>query len=79
MQCVSKEGYGYLCAVGGLVLMADSRALLAAKIHDLALLRLRTWAVNTLSPTLLRAYFLKASDVGDISPPIFLIFRQILG
>ena len=38
MQCVSEEGYGYLCAVGGLVLMADSRALLAAKIHDLALL-----------------------------------------
>ena len=25
------------------------------------------------------AYFLKASDAGDISPPIFWIFRQILG
>ena len=25
------------------------------------------------------AYFLKASDAGDISPPFFFIFRQILG
>ena len=27
----------------------------------------------------LSSYFLKASDAGDISPPIYWIFRQILG
>ena len=29
--------------------------------------------------TLVLPYFLKASDAGDISPPFFWIFRQILG